>query len=368
MIASNFGNGPDGNPIRILHLEDSAQDHVLVCIALKCSATIYQLERVDSLKEFNFALKNQYFDVILADYHLLGFTALEAWALVPEDFRGPFILLSGAIGESAAVAAIQSGISDYLHKDELQKLPRIIERSMATRLAGLEKISSDRELLESKLRITQFANHLQDTIERERASIAREIHDDIGGSLAAIRLDLSWAARHVSDPHVLARIDTAGLMLQHALGASQRIMRNLRPAILDQGLAAAARWLAHDFERRTRVNTQFKDQHCRQTHTSEVQLAAYRTIQEALTNILKYSGADLVSIDLSDVDNVLTVEITDNGKGITPTDRSKMNAFGLRGLEERANSVGGWLDVSSATGKGTSVILSVPILQTSGLR
>ena len=89
----------------------------------------------------------------------------------------------------------------------------------------------------------------------ERAAIAREIHDDIGGSLAAIRLDLSWIGRHSPSEEMTGHVTTANDMLQHAIGASQRIMMNLRPAILDQGLHPAIQWLAESFQRRSGVKT-----------------------------------------------------------------------------------------------------------------
>ena len=95
--------------------------------------------------------------------------------------------------------------------------------------------------------------------------------------------------------------------------------------------------------------------------TSAVQLVAYRTAQEALTNISKHAKPSRVQIELSDREQVLTLEVTDNGKGIAPEMLDKPKAFGLKGLQERARTVGGWLDISSRPGTGTSVILSVPL-------
>ena len=361
MIAPNIIKGQEGNPIRILHIEDSEQDHDLVRKSLSRAQVLFSAVRVETLSEFARQLSTTDYDIVLADYHLLGFTAIDAWNMIPVEFQGAFILVSGAIGESAAVAAIQTGMSDYVHKDDLIRLPHAIERSLELKRLSKEKAAADKDLLESKSRLAQFASHLQDTIESERAAIAREIHDDIGGSLAAVRLDLSWASRHIADPQVLARLDTANSMLQHALGASQRIMHNLRPAILDQGLLAAARWLAEDFERRTGVEVRCEFVHCQTQHAKEIELVAYRTVQEALTNSSKYAQASLVLLDISDVDGVLTVEISDNGVGIAKHDLKKSNAFGLRGLEERASAVGGWLDISTSTGNGTAVILTVPL-------
>jgi signal transduction histidine kinase len=151
-------------------------------------------------------------------------------------------------------------------------------------------------------------------------------------------------------------------MLQHALEASQRIMMNLRPAILDQGLVAAVQWLAGGFTKRTGIETTVHAFHENGSLSKDVQLVAYRTTQEALTNISKHADCNQVTIDLSNAGNVLTLEVKDNGKGISPAEHNKPKAFGLRGLHERAKSVGGWLDVSTHCNAGTSIILSVPLL------
>jgi two-component system, NarL family, sensor histidine kinase UhpB len=150
-------------------------------------------------------------------------------------------------------------------------------------------------------------------------------------------------------------------MLQHALGASQRIMMNLRPAILDQGLHPALQWLTSSFEKRTGIKTQLISSPSLSQPDKPIQLAAYRTTQEALTNISKYANATVAWVEVSDAEDVLTVEIRDNGQGIAEADLNKPKSFGIRGLRERARTVGGWLDVSTRAGHGTSIILSVPL-------
>jgi two-component system, NarL family, sensor histidine kinase UhpB len=150
-------------------------------------------------------------------------------------------------------------------------------------------------------------------------------------------------------------------MLQHALGASQRIMMDLRPAILDQGLFAALQWLTTSFSKRTEIPTSLTSNHDEFTLDRTVQLTAYRTVQEALTNISKYAQCKSVKVDLSDAEKVLTVEISDDGLGIKIIDLQKPTSFGIRGLQERAKSVGGWLDVSGNHLGGTSITLSIPL-------
>ena len=348
--------------MHIVHLEDSAIDHQLVSRALLKSGLQFSITRVETIEGLIDAIAAQPTDLVLADYRLAGFTALDAWAALQNKPEiPPFILVSGAIGEAAAVSAIHTGISDYLHKDELDRLERVISRAIEVQQARADKAKADLELAHSERRLAEFASYLQTAIEHERAAIAREIHDDIGGSLAAAKLDLGWLARHNKEPKQQEHIQAAADMLQHALGASQRIMMNLRPAILDQGLFAAIQWLTSSFERRTGIRTQLATNNEHLQLPKPVQLTAYRTAQEALTNASKYAECSLVKIDISDAEDFLTLEISDNGKGIPMQDLAKPNSFGLRGLAERAKTVGGWLDVSTSEGKGTSIILSVPL-------
>jgi signal transduction histidine kinase len=362
MIALNTKSDTPDYPIRILHLEDSEADHRLTCRVLERANVRFEIHRVDSLTAFCCKVAESRYDVILADYRLPGFTAIDAWNSLPsQPAPPPFILLSGAIGESAAVSAIHLGISDFLHKDELERLARVIHRTLEVAHARAASAQAARELAASEKRLAEFASHLQAAVERERAAIAREIHDDIGGSLAAVKMDMAWIARHSTEPAMQSHVDAATEMLQHALGASQRIMMNLRPSILDQGLVAAIQWLASGFERRTGIKTLVHVSNESLSLNKEVELTAYRTAQEALTNILKYAKCTQVEIDLSDAGEVLTVEISDNGKGIQSDELQNPTAFGIRGLTERARLVGGWLDVSTSNGVGTSIILSIPL-------
>ena len=352
-------------PVRILHLEDSRVDHALVKFALQRSQLANEITLVDTLEDFRREAQSGQHDIVLADYHLPGFTGLDAWDVVCKlGIQVPFVILSGAIGETAAVDAMHRGVSDYLLKDSMHRLAHVVKRALEISDARKAKARADAELAESRQRLAELAEHLQTSIEQERADIAREIHDDIGGALAAIKLDLAWVGRRASDADMQRHVNTALDMVQHALGASQRIMMNLRPPILDQGLVAAVLWLAASFERRTGLRVVVRRSSEQLDGPREIQLVAYRTAQEALTNVSKHANASAVDIDLSDREGVLTLEVSDNGQGLDAQALRKAKSFGLLGLRERAAKVGGWLDVSSSP-RGTSVILSVPLTSSS---
>lgn len=358
-----MGTDPTDRPLLILHLEDSQADQRLAALTLRRAPRPCQIECVDQLPDFLQALSSRSYDVVLADYFLPGFTAMDAWAAAQAlPACPPFVLLSGAIGEAAAVDAIRLGISDYLLKDDMGRLPHVLARALEVHEARRAREQASTELAASERRLAELMEHLQTSIEQERAAIAREIHDDIGGALTAVKFDLSWIARNTStQPPVVAHAQSALEMLQHALGASQRIMLNLRPPVLDQGLAAAVQWLAEGFERRTSIPVTLRLSPLLHPLAADIQLVAYRTTQEALTNVSKYAHASAVHIELSDAEGVLTLEVRDNGCGIDTAQRHKPKAFGLRGLAERARTVGGWLDVSSQVGKGSSIIVSIPL-------
>jgi CheY-like chemotaxis protein len=144
--------------LRILHLEDSPQDHQLVKREYQKSGEPVEILCVENLPAFELALRSTSFDVVLADYRLPGFTAMDAWQVMQRlSVRLPFILLSGAIGETAAVQAIQAGISDYLPKEDLAKLRHVTQRAIETHLIVLAREHADAELLLSQRQLATFA-------------------------------------------------------------------------------------------------------------------------------------------------------------------------------------------------------------------
>jgi len=345
---------------RVLHLEDSELDHELLLAHLVRGGLVAQTRRVDSEQTFLEALVEPW-DVVVSDYNLPGFSGLLALELLKASTRDiPFVLVSGEIGDETAVEAMRNGASDYLQKNNLARLVPALLHAVDAAETKRARVKADRDLVASKQRLHELAQHLQTSVEHERAAIAREIHDDVGGSLTALKFDLAWIARHSSSPQIVSRVQSAIETVTHAVESSQRIMHNLRPAILEQGLAAALHWIALRFERRSGVECQIRLPKQPLELPPGVPLVAYRTAQEALTNISKHAQATRVQIDLSLAGGVLSLEISDNGCGLSQEDLAKARSFGIRGLHERANTVGGWIDLSSGP-RGTTLILSVPL-------
>lgn len=349
--------------MRILHLEDALMDHILVRKSLATAGMECAITHIDSLAQFIESTRSTHYDLVLADYQLPGFTALDAWNEFPQDVpRPPFVLFSGAIGEAAAVAAIKTGFSDYLSKTEGNRLARVIQRAMEVTRHKQEKEAADAALATSQRQLAALTEHLQFAIEHERKAISREIHDDIVGTLAAAKLDLAWMLRREMTEDLTAHTQRAHEGVQLAIDACRRLMLNLRPPVLDEGLLPAIEWLVEGFSRRCAIAVKLRTE-LSPTFAPDpgVSLVAFRTVQEALTNVTKHAQCSAVSIDLSGDEGALTVEVSDNGVGMRSEDRLKQRSFGLRGLQERAQSVGGWLDISAHPGRGTAVILTIPL-------
>jgi signal transduction histidine kinase len=361
-MKGDIGKNPAGRSLRVLHIEDSELDHELAMAHLRRGGAQVEAHRVDSESAFLSALGERW-DIILSDFNVPGFSGLRALDILrASGAQVPFILVSGEIGEDVAVSAMRNGASDYLLKNNLARLAPAAEHAIDAYDTLRAHQAADRELAESRQRLSELAQHLQTSVEMERAAIAREIHDDVGGSLSALKFDLAWMARHATTPELRQRLDGAIETVSHALEASQRIMHNLRPAILEQGLVAALQWMANRFERRTGVACSFRTSHDNPQLPAGVPLVAYRAAQEALTNISKHAQATRVSIDLSLAQGVLSLEVSDNGRGLSDADLVKARSFGIRGLHERASTVGGWVDLSSNP-VGTTLILSIPMAE-----
>ena len=352
---------PTGGPLHVLHLEDSPLDHDLALAHLVRAGLDVRALRVESEAEYRAALVRGGWDVVLSDFNVPGFGGLQALQLMTDEGVDlPFILVSGQIGEDTAVAAMRNGATDYLLKNNLARLAPAVEHAIDAHRERRARLQADRRLALSRQRLAELAQHLQRRIEAERAAIAREIHDDVGGSLTALRFDLAWMGRHATSAPLQARLASAQESVSHALEASQRIMHNLRPAILEQGLVAALQWMSSRFEKRTAIPCSCRTPAELPVLAAGVPLVVYRFAQEALTNISKHAQASRVAIDLLLAGGVLSLEVADNGCGLSDADLAKASSFGLRGLQERAAMVGGWVDISGSP-QGTVLLLSVPL-------
>lgn len=351
---------PPKRQIRILVVEDSPDDFDLLVAALQRQGLQVDCVRVEDEAGMSRALANQEFDAVISDHDLPRFSSGEALRTLQQSgLTLPFLIVSGTIGEDIAVEAMRLGADDFLIKGRLARLGPALTNAMRAADARRARAHAEEALRESETRLRSLSVHLQHLVDEERKAIAREIHDEIGGTLSGLRFDLSWIERN-GDAGSRAKAHQALASLSEAQQATQRIMRNLRPPVLDAGLVPALEWQIGEFRRRTGATVHFRSNLENIEADDRVAMTVYRTLQEALTNIVKHAQARTVDVDLVVHDGFLSMEILDDGRGITPEDQRKLRSHGLRGLAERAQDCGGWFEVSSLN-PGTALLLSVPL-------
>lgn len=348
---------------RILVVEDSELDYDLVIATLMRDGFNVESIRVEDAGDMARALTEQTWDAVISDHNMPRFSSLAALdTLKASGIDLPFIVVSGEPGEEIAVESVLAGADDYIMKGRLRRLAPALKRSMLAAGIRREKRRAEADLLLSEERLRELTLHLVNVKELEWAATAREIHDDIGGSLTAIKFDLAWLRQRATDPAAAERIDAAAAVADSALQATQRVMLNLRPGILDDGLVPALEWLTRSFRERTGIACRFETNRDHLTCPTEVCMVVYRVCQESLTNVAKHARATEVEVQLFLDAGQLSLEVSDDGIGITPDDMKKPTSFGILGMTERARGGGGWIEVSGQPGRGTTVVLSVPVL------
>jgi signal transduction histidine kinase/CheY-like chemotaxis protein len=209
--------------------------------------------------------------------------------------------------------------------------------------------------------LSRLSAHVESIKEHERARIAREIHDDLGGTLTAIKIELMRLGKDLAPgaDQALQHLRSTEALVDGALETTRRISTELRPGILDLGIVAAMEWQAAEFEKRM-------DMPCRMTCAQEeipledkISIALFRIFQETLTNIAKHAGATRVEVELEADADCVTLQVHDNGRGIAAEDLAKPQAFGILGMQERALHLGGSASVRR-TRSGTALTVRLP--------
>jgi two-component system, NarL family, sensor histidine kinase UhpB len=253
---------------------------------------------------------------------------------------------------------------------ETFKTPILDQNGKVLGTTGFARDITERQRLDKELRaqreqLRALAAHVESVREDERVRIAREIHDELGQSLTCMSMDLAFLERQLpkgqGSEQATARVAALAEMIKETVQTVRRISSELRPSILDDlGLAAGLEWLGRDFETRTGLR-------CAVSVPNNIEIspergiAVFRMCQEALTNVARHANATHVSIDLVEADGQLTLEVRDNGRGISPQELQGHASFGLLGMRERATLLGGTATITGQPGKGTSVEVQVPV-------
>lgn len=346
-----------GMPLRVLVLEDEPADAELELAALaeggfECAATL-----ADGRASFEAAFEPGRFDLVLADYRLPDYTGLAALEHVRRrDALVPFMLVSGALGEERAVEALRSGATDYVLKHGLARLASAVRRALEERREHERHLATRKALELSQERLRALSRRLLEVQEEERGRLARDLHDDIGQALTALKIQLESRAR----------VDECIATVSHTLERVRQLSLSLRPLQLDDlGLVAALR--SH-LDRQTGIAglaPHFDAAEAPRGISPEVETACFRIAQEAINNALRHAHARNLWLRLFTAGGRLALSVRDDGSGFDLEAARRSGAagasLGLVGMEERVALAGGTLELRSAPGQGTVLLATFPL-------
>lgn len=487
------------SPLRILHVEDSADDAELLCLALQSAGMTADCRRVETLPALRAALEEGGWSAIVSDFKLPSFTAYDVLnALRDSGHDIPLIVVSGFIGERDAVALMKSGAHDYVMKDNLARLAPAIEREIkeaadraqrrradqalaasqkllqnitsalgegllvigrdcrlilmnaeAERLLGwkqeelagkpiygyiqcqradggpmrcqecailnypaaaaalrtedqvfvrrdgrrfpvtsvttpiiedgrvvatvtafqdiTERKRAEQELQDSRRQLQELSAFLQQVREDERTRIARELHDELGQALTALRIDLNWLDEKLPgrEQKIDDKLSAMLGVVDKTVDAVRRISEDLRPGMLDDlGLAAAIEHHAEKFSEQTGITCTLSMNREDFNLDDRVATTLFRVLQESLTNVARHAKATAVSVVLEARAGDILLAVQDNGCGLPVASAPKKKTYGLLGMKERIKLLGGMLDISGAPGQGTRIAATIPLPET----
>jgi PAS domain S-box-containing protein len=255
---------------------------------------------------------------------------------------------------------------DITEKKYAEEELREAKEALQTANEELESKVQDRtaELIDSREQLRNLLEHLQSVREAERTHIAREIHDEFGTILTALKIDLSWLEKRftVEQEPLKEKTGKSLDLINSAIKTVQKISSQLRPGILDHlGLASAIEWEVKEFGNRTGVKWDLSIDMGERSLDRDMSTTIFRIFQETLTNIIRHAGATVVSVSLNENGRCLILQVKDNGKGITEEELTDPRSYGLMGMRERVQSWEGSIMISGMENKGTTVTVSIPL-------
>jgi signal transduction histidine kinase len=352
------------SPLRILYLEDDPLDVEYIKSALQEEDIACDIARVETRDAFITAVGRGDFDILFADYLIPGFDGLSALAIAKDKCPEiPFILISGNMGEELAIESLKSGATDYVLKNRISRLVPSVRRALREATERSERRQAVKELKESHEQLRQLAAHLLYVREEERTNIARDIHDELGQVLAALKMDIGWLSDKYSDhKDIVAKSGSMGATVANTILSMKRICMELRPALLDHfGLGAAMEWQAEEFKKRSGIACNVVLEPHEIDVDKDQAIVLFRIFQESLTNVSKHAKATKVEASLRQEDKRIVLVIQDNGVGISREQMTKPNSFGLLGMRERLHILGGTISIKGKKQKGTTLTVTIPV-------
>jgi signal transduction histidine kinase len=292
--------------------------------------------------------------------HLLAIWTMwhhDVWVVAMMKLTTGVVSVVAAIWLWPMIARVMKAPSQTL--EQLHGAIQQLKHEVAERLRAEQALQRSQELLR------QLAAYQEQIKEDERKRIAREIHDELGQNLMALRIDASMLQARTarSHPALNQKVRMALGHIDTTIKAVRSIINNLRPAVLDLGLHAAIEWQVNEFERRTGIACTLEMDDTDDFNLDETRATAlFRIVQESLSNVARHAQASQVHVKLGRDGGRFVMQIADDGVGMFPGNRRKPNSFGLLGIEERISALGGTFAVNSIPGEGTTLSLSLPVV------
>jgi PAS domain S-box-containing protein len=294
--------------------------------------------------------------------------------LMPERFRvahrghvsrfGRTGVTERAMGGNSAIYGVRAAGKEFPIEASISQLAQGGQKLYTVILRDITRRKhAEQELNESHRRLRELSASLQRAREDEKTRIARELHDDLGQRLTALKMDVATLQDDIPDDLASLRHTAEGMnhLIDSTVAAVRRIAADLRPVMLDDlGLASAVEWLTSEFTRRHGIKTilAVSDEDVEFDHAAAT--AIYRLVQEALTNVARHAQASEVTVALHHESTQDIVTVSDNGKGMGPEDEGKAGSFGLLGMKERAHLLGGTMTIASKPSEGTTIRIIIP--------
>lgn len=352
---------------KILFLEDNLDDVELMEHELrsaKIAFTSTQVSRkadiLDKVKEFDP-------NIILVDYSLPSFNGIDAFRLIRQERKYiPFILVTGALSEQVALEFLEEGVDDFILKSSFKRLPAAIVNAVRKKESEKEAHRIGAELKKSHTELMSLIERQDRAIEEERTSIARELHDELGQVLTALKIDVSMLKRSVLSGKPLTGVEAdfkaITELIDRITHSVKRISKGLRPeALEDLGIVEAIRYQVLEFGKRNNIDCDVNLPSTEPYLDSTMSITLFRVVQEALTNIMRHAQAKSVRVHLDVNDDMLVLNVMDDGVGISNHTIESSKSLGLIGLRERVRALKGKFSISGSPGGGTSITVMLPI-------
>lgn len=377
--------------IQVLLIEDDVASAEIVKGLVQEDSSIFKLEWVENLQSGLKRLEEGGIDLVLLDFGLPDSEGLETFERTHDQSPGVAIIPLTATGDEAlALRAIQLGAQDYLFKGAINR--QLLTRSMryaVERKRGEEALRRAHDELEQRVKertaelsaanallteqilerrraeeeLRRLSHRLVEVQETERRNIARELHDEIGQLLTGLKLVIEMAGR-LPVEQLKDQCQKAQSLVNELMGRVRDLSLDLRPAMLDDlGLLHALLWHLERYTKQSGVRVMLTHAGIEnQRLAPEIETAAYRIVQEALTNVARHAGTDNAKVSVSaDAEN-LYIQIADQGIGFDPQKAlAAGESSGLAGMRERAQLLGGTLTIKSATGEGAVIAARLPL-------